>query len=144
MARTYPLIWPHLEAVRSYLDTQMSFPVTHWRAPVNATTEADIDPPYAMIRIFPSAEQFDGPLDDSQADIIVRFQIQGIGIIEEQALKILDEIRPHMQRGNFTIANRHVQDVRLMVVTGGVSRDDDIPSSILYAQDLYLIQTTPA
>lgn len=145
MARTYPLIWDHLNAVVTYLDSQLVFPISHWEAPTDdADGEKYHDPPYAMVRLFPSAEEFDGPLDDSQADIILRLQIMGVGENDEQALRILDTIRPLMQRRNITIPNRFVMDLRLMVTAGGVSRENAIPSPLLYAQDLYLLQTTPS
>lgn len=144
MPRTYPIVWDHLEAVRSYLASQVTFPVNHWERPVDPTTELFLEPPLVMIRVFPSAQQMDGPLSDSQADVILRFQLLSVGVNSKSALVNLDICRPHMQRRNITIANRFVMDLKLMVASGGESRNDDLPTPLMYAQDLYEIQTTPA
>jgi len=43
-----------------------------------------------------------------------------------------------------THANRKVKDIRLMVTSGGESRDDDLPTPFFYDTDLYELDTTPA
>lgn len=143
--RTYPVIDDHVEAVRAYLDSQLNdWPVVHWWRPIVDATEKYISPPYVMTRVFPSAAEMEGPLNDSQADVIVRIQIMAVGEIERQPQIMLDIVRPHMQRRNFTIPNRFVMDVGLMVASGGTTRDDDLPTPYFYAHDLYELRTTPA
>lgn len=143
--RTYANVYDHVEAVRSYLDAQIDdFPIAHWWRPTVDATEKYFAPPYAMIRVFPSAAEFDGPLPDSQADVNLRLQIMGVGELELQPTAILDIIRPHMQRRNFVVPNRFVMDIRLMVSSGGTTRDDDLPTPYFYAHDLYEMRTTPA
>lgn len=143
MARTYPKIDDHLTAVVALLDANLPFPVDYWQRPFDANERFD-DPPYILVRIFPSAAEFDGPLDDSQADINLRVQLLGVGTNERQALIINDLARPFMQRDLLSITDRSVMDVRLMVASAGVSRDDDLPTPFFYSSDLYEIRTTPS
>lgn len=142
MPRTYPVIDDHLVAVVTHLDASVPFPVDYWERPKDGNQRFD-DPPFVLVRIFPSAAEFDGPLNDSQADINMRIQLLAVGETQRQALRINDICRPFMQRTLLTIPNRAVMDIRLMVASGGVSRDDDLPTPYFYSSDLYEIRTTP-
>lgn len=141
MPRTYPVIDDHLEGVVTLLSANVPFPVDYWQRPFDANERFD-DPPYVLVRIFPSAAEFDGPLSDSQVDINLRIQLLAVGRTERQALVTNDICRPFMQRNLLTVTNRTVMDVRLMVASGGLSRDDDLPTPFFYSSDLYEIRTT--
>jgi hypothetical protein len=121
----------------------LPWPVGEWERP-KAGDQKFINPPYALLRLFPSAAQFEGSLADSQADIILRFQIMGVGLTERQAIDVTDRCRKEMKSSKISIPNRYVQDVRFMVVSGGVSRDDDLPEPFHNSSDLYELLTTPA
>ena len=141
MPRTYPVIDDHLQGVVTLLDANVPFPVDFWQRPFDGNERFD-DPPYVLVRIFPSAAEFDGPLSDSQVDITLRIQLLAVGRTERQALVANDLCRQYMQREDLTITNRTVMDVRLMVASGGLSRDDDLPTPFFYSSDLYEIRTT--
>lgn len=141
--RTHPVVLDHLKAVLTTLDNAgLSFPVGEWARPEDLDDRFE-EPPFALVRIFPSAGEFDGPLSDSQVDINLRFQIMGVGGTQRQALNVCDLCRVHMQAGSLNIPNRYVQSLKLMVVAGGISRDDDLPIPFFNAPDLYELQTTP-
>lgn len=143
--RTYPVVLDHVNAVIAAISGgafPVEFPVQEWRRPVDSD-EKFIDPPYAMVRPMAAAAQFGGPITDSQADVIIRIQVLAVGNTQGQAIRINDLIRPRMQRRFINIPYRRVMDVRLMVVTGGISRDDDLPTPFFYSADLYELQTTP-
>lgn len=159
MARTATLMRPHIEGILTALETTtvpsiattIPHPIGEWlrpRQPAVGDPDTDlryVDPPFINARIFPSAGDFDGPIDDSQADIKVRIQIQSVGLTDIQALQVLDLTREIMaDKDNITIANRYIQAVKLMIVSGGVSRDDDIIPPVFYDFDVYEVWTTPA
>ena len=142
--RTHPVILDHIKGVFDALTAEsLSFPVGEWNRPYDAN-ERFVNPPYAVVRLFPSAAEMDGPLSDTQIDIVVRVQIVGVGLTERQALNVTDLCRPAMKRSKITIPNRSVMDVRFMVSSAGVSRDDDLPTPYFNSSDLYEVQTTPA
>ncbi len=141
--RTHPIVGDHLEGILDALIAEaFPWPVGEWQRPVDLD-ERFVNPPYALVRMFPSAGQFEGPLDDSQIDIILRFQIMGVGLTQRQAVDITDICRRALKPSKITIANRYIMDIRLMVVSGGVSRDDDLPVPFHNSSDLYELQTTP-
>lgn len=144
--RTYPVMLDHVNGVINAIRGgafPIEFRVEEWRRPISATDQTFIDPPFAMVRPMPAAAQFTGPITDTQTDVIIRIQILGVGDNQSQALRITDLIRPRMQRAYIIIPYRRVMDVRLMVVGGGISRDDDLPTPFFYSADLYELQTTP-
>ena len=144
--RTYPVILDHVNGVINAIRSgafPVQFRVEEWRRPIDANDQRFIDPPFAMVRPLPAASQFTGPINDTQIDVIIRIQILGVGEDQSQALRITDLIRPRMQRSLIIIPYRRVMDVRLMVVGGGISRDDDLPTPFFYSADLYELQTTP-
>ena len=143
--RTYPVILDHVNGVIDAIKGgafPLEFLVEEWRRPVDPN-ERYIDPPYALVRPMPSAAQFTGPIDDTQADIILRIQVLAVGDTQSQALRVGDLCRARMQRRFITIPYRRVMDVRFMVTTGGLSRDDDLPTPTFYSADIYELQTTP-
>lgn len=142
--RTHPVIKDHFDAVVTALENEaLGFPTGEWQRPQDLDNRFK-DPPYALARIFPSAGQFDGPLSDSQVDIIVRFEIIGVGDTQGQALNITDRCRKAMQPRKLIIPNRYIQSLKYMVVSGGISRDDDLPIPFHDSVDLYELKTTPA
>lgn len=141
--QTRPVIKDHFDAVLSVLESGMgTTPVGEWQRPEDLDNRFD-DPPYLLVRIFPSADQFDGPLNDTQADIIVRIEVIGVGNTQGQALNITDRARQLMQPSSLSIPNRYVQSLTFMVVSGGISRDDDLPIPFHDSVDLWELQTTP-
>lgn len=146
--RTPPIMLDHYDAVLAALrDTgtlpALNFQIGEWQRPKDAD-EKYIAPPYAIVRMFPSTGQFDGPISDSQVDIVVRMQIIGSGLTHRQATRILDLCRQKMRKSLITVVGRYTMDVRFMVTTGGVARDDDLPTPFFYDSDIYEILTTPA
>lgn len=142
--RTHPIILDHLDGILAALNVPpLPFVVEEWFRPQDTGRKFE-DPPFALVRIFPSTGQLEGPIADSQADIILRFQILGVGHSQRQAINVTDLCRPRMQRRLIPIPARRVQDVRYMVVSGGISRDDDLPTPFFYNMDLYELLTTPA
>lgn len=144
--RTYPVILDHVNAVINAIrggPFPVEFRVEEWRRPTGAADEKFIDPPFALVRPMAAAAQFDGPITDTQADVVIRIQTLAVGDTQGMALRVADLIRPRMQRQHIHIAYRRVMDVRLMVVAGGISRDDDLPTPFFYAPDLWELQTTP-
>lgn len=147
--RIQPTILPQvvamLAAVNGYL---ASIPVTwrmhHWERP-KAGDERFDNPPYALIRPFPSAGEFDGPLSEGQADTVLRVQVLGVGEVEQQALATTDICRSGMKKSlvNAQLTGRRVMDLRLMTVHGGARRDDDLQTPFYYSTDLYELHTTP-
>lgn len=142
--RTHPIIGDHVEGLLGALNAApaLPWPVGEWQRPEDLN-EKFVDPPYALLRLFPSAAQFEGPLNDTQVDIILRFQIMGVGLTHRQAIDITDICRARMKPSKVAVTGRYVQDIRFMVVSGGVSRDDDLPVPFHYSSDLYEMLTTP-
>jgi hypothetical protein len=140
--RTHPIIGDHLQGIMSALEAALlPWPIGEWQRPEDLDQKFE-NPPYALVRLFPSAAQFEGPLNDSQVDIILRFQIMGVGVSERQALDVCDICRAEMKPSKVTVKNRYIQDIRFMVVSGGISRDDDLPVPFHYSSDLYEMLTT--
>lgn len=142
--RTHPVILDHLKGIRAAIIAGgFNFPIEEFRRPVNNESQY-VDPPFLILRVFPSADQSDGPLSDTDVDIVLRFQTMGVGDTEQQALNVTDRVRPTMQAKNITITGRRVMDVRGMVVSGGSNRNDDLPTPYYYSHDIWEIMTTPA
>jgi hypothetical protein len=144
MARTHPVILDHLNGIRNAIIAGgFNFPIEQYRRPQDGDMKY-VDPPYLVLRTFPSADQTDGPLSDSDADIILRFQTMGVGFDEDQAINIVDRVRPRMQRELITITGRRVMDVRGMIVTGGANIDNNLPTPFYYSHDIWEVWTTPS
>lgn len=139
-----------MEAVLDALRTipEAEFKTGYWERPKDGQMKFD-PPPYALCRNYPSAGDFDGPLSDTQVDVIYRVQILAVGITEMEVWDVSDRTREVMVTSilePFLIAraDRAIMDINLMVSTGGISRDDDLPSPFFYDTDLYELRTTPA
>ena len=143
--RIHPDILPHLQAVLTALAIHLPPEVKsgEWMRPLDVNKRFG-DPPYVLVRVFPSAAQFNGALDQTQADIVVRFQVLSVGMTESQALRVGDLARAVMRRSKVIVPSRYVQDLRLMVAAGGIARDDDLPTPFFYSTDLFELATTPA
>ena len=144
--RTPVYVAPQIEAIIELLDgiPNRKFPVTEWQRPKDGDQRFD-PPPYLLVRAYPSSAQYGGPLSDSQTDTILRVQLLGVGHTELEALNVTDWARTHMQRSALEplIPDRAVMDLSCMVVSGGVARDDDLPTPFFYSTDLYELWTTP-
>jgi hypothetical protein len=136
------VLYDHIKGVVDALDAGCPFPVGDWERPKDVN-ERFIDPPYALVRLFPSTGQFNGPLTNTQADVVLRIQVMAAGFVQLQALEVQDITRKYMYRENITIPNRYIQKLRFMVSSGGVSRDDDLPTPLLFSYDVYELWTTP-
>lgn len=142
--RTHPVILDHLKGIRAGITAAgFNFPIEQFRRPRDGESQY-VDPPFLLLRVFPSADESDGPLADSDADIVLRYQTMGVGDTEEQAINVTDRCRTVMQASNITILNRRIMDLRLMVVSGGSNRDDDLPTPYYYSHDIWEIMTTPS
>lgn len=137
------LIGDHIQGIIDAItNSSPPWPVGEWQRPEDLD-EKFVAPPYALVRLFPSAAQFEGPLHDTQADIVLRFQVMGVGLTHRQAIDVTDICRKEMKASKIVVPGRYVQDVRFMVVSGGVSRDDDLPEPFHNSSDLYELLTTP-
>lgn len=147
--RTPVEIEKHMTAVLSAMQfIAPGFPTDFWERPKDGQMRF-LDPPYALTRPYPSAGEFDGPLNDTRVDIILRVQILSVGNTMLECMRVGDTMRTAMVASVLeplliTHANRKVQDIRHMVTSGGVSRDDDLPTPFYYDTDLYELVTTPA
>jgi hypothetical protein len=136
------VLYDHVKAVIDALDAGCPFQVGEWWRPRDAT-EKYIDPPFALVRLFPSTGQMEGDLTNFQVDHTLRIQVMAAGKTELQALEVQDITRQQMYRDNITIPNRYIQKLKFMVTSGGVSRDDDLPTPLLFSYDVYELRTTP-
>lgn len=160
MPRTPSLMRPHIEGILNALEdtvipTQgltlkaMGYPVGEWIRPREDDSLDEeylrlVKPPFVNARIFPSAGDFEGPINDSQADVKVRVQVQTVAISSIQAVQVHDFTREILaNKANVTVTGRRVQNLKLMVVSGGVSRDNDINPPVFYDFDIYELWTTP-
>ncbi len=136
------VLYDHMNAVITTLELGCPFPIGDWERPKDSQ-ERFVDPPYAMVRLFPSTGQFQGDLTNFQSDIVLRIQVMAAGFIQLQCLEIQDITRQQMQRENIDIPGRYIQKLKFMVTSGGVARDDDLPTPLLFSYDVYELMTTP-
>lgn len=141
MARTTTLLEDHTQALLTTL-APIPLPVGDGVAPRDAD-ESEIDPPYVVLYSLPGG-QFDGPLNDSQADVTLVYQITSVGLTRQQAQVAIDVCRVLMKRNNVTVPNRRVRDLRHLTPNSGVIRDDDLPNPLFYGYDRYELDTTPS
>lgn len=146
MARTAIILTDHFNAVLDRIIAHVAgaFPVGEWERPEDVS-ERFQSPPFAYVRIYPSADEFDGPISDTQADIQMRFQVMAAGLTAQQALTVTDICHQGLlDRRLITIPNRRVMNLKRMVVAGGQTRGEDIPDPYHFSMDLYTMKTTPA
>ena len=136
------VLYDHMKAVIEALEQGCPFPIGDWERPKDVN-ERFIDPPYAIVRLFPSTGQFEGDLTNFQSDITLRIQVMAAGFIQLQCLEIQDITRQFMYPDNITIPGRHISKLKFMVTSGGVARDDDLPTPLLFSYDVYELRTTP-
>ncbi len=141
MVRTVVLLDDHTQGILDAL-AAAPFDIGDGVAPRTVDKE-EIDPPYAVLHAI-TGGSFDGPLNDTQADVVLNYQITGVGTTRQQAQVIIDISRGLMQRENITITGRYVRDLRHMTPNSGVIRDDDLPNPLFYGYDRYQLDTTPA
>lgn len=141
MPRTTILLEDHWDGLLDALSAA-PFPIGDGEAPREADN-TEIDPPYATLYLVVGGG-FDGPLSDSQADVLMVFQITSTGRTRSQAAVILDICRDLMKKENITIVGRKVRDIRLSVPSAGIMRDDDLPNPLFSGYDRYELDTTPA
>lgn len=136
------VLYDHIKAVIDVLDAGCPFPVGEWWRPRDASEQYD-DPPFALVRLFPSTGQMEGDLRNFQTDHTLRIQVMGAGFTQLQALTVQDITRQQMDPKALVIPDRYVQKLKFMVTSGGVSRDDDLPTPLLFSYDVYELRTTP-
>lgn len=150
--RTPVFIAPQIQAIIDMLNAVLTgddnpFPINEWQRPKDGQWRFG-SPPFLLIRNYPSAAQSSGSLADSQVDTILRVQLLGVGKTELEALNVTDWGRIYMQRARLepflASESRAVMDLSAMVVSGGATRDDDLPTPFFYSTDLYELWTTPA
>ena len=135
------VLYDHVKAVIDAVD-QVPFPVGEWWRPRDSS-EKYHDPPFALVRLFPSTGQMEGDLTNFQIDHTLRIQVMCAGVTQLQCLELQDLTRQQMYRDNINIPNRYIQKLKFMVTSGGVSRDDDLPTPLLFSYDVYELRTTP-
>lgn len=140
MTRTVTSLEAHSTGILNALST-LAFPTGDGVDPERGGQAHN--PPYAVLYVV-GGGLFDGPLNDSQADVTLRFQITSVGATQTEALRILDQTRARMQKEYITVTGRSVRNVTQITTSGGTRRDDDIPTPLFYAYDLWELDTTPA
>jgi hypothetical protein len=141
VARTVVLLEDHYKAIKDSLDLS-TVPIGDGVAP-RGSGKAELPPPFAVLYLV-SGGVMEGPLNDTQADVLLIFQITAVGTTRQQALVVLDITRTRMQKEFLTIPGRRVRDLRLNLPSSGMIRDDDLPNPLFYAYDRYELDTTPA
>lgn len=151
---------PLIEAIIQMLETaatnDLDGKVNEWQRPKD-NAESFVDPPYVLVREYPSAGQFSGDLADTKSDAILRVQVLCLGRTAREARRVRDWTRRYMQRSPlesildtmalsgdpYVFEPRAVMDLSLMVAGGGDTRDDDLPTPLHSSTDLYELWTTP-
>lgn len=145
--RTPVFIVDHIQAVIDHLESVLSIlsypvPIGFGERPVSVS-KAFVDPPYLIVTYLPGGFT-QGPLDDTQADIVLRVLLVSNGNTAHEASVLRDICHGEMQASNLTVTNRKVRDVRVEGFTDGIFRDDDVPTPIFYTRQVYLMDTVPA
>ena len=141
MARTVVSTEDHTDAILTLLRTTT---ITIGDAVMPRSIDKDETfAPFATLYPIAGGE-FDGPISDTQADVMLLYQITAVGETRQQTQVIIDIIRAVMQRENLTITGRVVRDIRLVTPFSGVIRDDDLPNPLFYGYDRYEVDTTPS
>lgn len=147
--RTLVEIDPQIQGILTLLTnastgTDLVGRVKEWERP-KGDDDKFIDPPYVLIREYPSAGQMSGSLAQTKEDTILRIQVLCLGRTPGEARRVRDWTRRHMQRQALEdlLTDRAVMDLSLMVTGGGDTRDDDLPHPFHESNDLYELWTTP-
>lgn len=139
MTRTVTSLEAHAQGILSALSA-LNFPIGDGVDPERDGQKHN--PPYAVLYLV-GGGNLEGPISDSQADITLRFQITAVGKTQSEALRIIDLTRTKLTKSLITVTNRRVRNIIHVASSGGTRRDDDIPTPLFYAYDLWEIDTTP-
>lgn len=110
-------------------------------------TDPDHEVPYAVVSLIPGGD-FEGPMDDLNADETLRIQITGVGGTREQATWVCDLARTYLARSNidaqFIIAKANRQILTIDLDFTVDSHDErGLTEPVFSAADQYVISTTP-
>jgi len=144
--RTDVLIADHIQPIVDYLTTILgglgaAIPVGFGERPVNADKQHSL-PPYVVVSFLPGG-LLDGPVSDSQADVLLRLIVLSMGNTASEATTLRDIAHKEMHKENFSITNRKIRNLTIENPSDGVYRDDDAPTPIFYTRQIYLMDTTP-
>ena len=137
--RTTVLMKPIFDGVYASLDAIAQFETGRNERP-KTTTGKFIDPPYAVLSIFPGGVQ-DGPLSDSQVDVTVRFRVAAVGKSESEALVVADMCAARMKPSLVTVSGRTVRRISKLSASSGSSRDDDVATPLFFSIEIYDVDT---
>lgn len=85
----------------------------------------------------------DGPIDDTQADAVIPYQVTCVGRDAAEAEYVADQVRARMLEQPLTVTDRTVLNVELSAAATPITRDDDIDPPVFYTSDRFDIDTTP-
>ena len=101
-----------------------------------------VDPPYAMYFRLDSGE-FEGSLEDPEADVVLEFQVSSVGVTPEQAAVLDDLLRQRFLNEALTVTGRSVSN-RVVVGIGAVLTNRSRDGFRYTVPSRYSIKTTPA
>lgn len=137
--RTTVLMKPIYDGVWDSLDVITQFEIGRNERPKDSTGKF-LNPPYAVLSIFPGGDQ-DGPLSDSQVDVTIRFRVLAVGKTASEALVVSDFCAARMKPSLITITGRTVRRISKLSATSGMDRDDDVATPLFFDIQLYDVDT---
>jgi hypothetical protein len=140
--RTEVYGYDHFVGVLTALSSITQFDIGEGEAPKN-TDGTIVDPPYAVLYLLAGGDM-DGPISDSQADVVMRFQITAVGKSEKEALAVQDYCTKRMQKAYVTVSGRKVRNLTKVLASNGVIRDDDVATPVFYCFQQWDLNTTPS
>jgi hypothetical protein len=141
MTRTTVSIEDHKDGILNALYAAgLAFPIGDHEVRLRGGLE--VNPPYAILFLLTGGEQ-DGPINDSVADVGIRFQITGVGKTVVEAMRVIDQTRSVIKEENITITGRRVRRVIPISASSGAQRDDALPKPVFYCYDVWTLDTTP-
>ena len=142
MSRTDVLAYDHYIGVFDTLKVITQFEIGEGERPKGVTNEF-LDPPYAVLFLLPGGDQ-EGPISDSQADVVLRFQVTAVGKSQREAISVLDYCAKRMHKAYITVTGRKVRNLLKVLASNGVRRDDDVATPVFYCFQQWELDTTPA
>lgn len=148
MTRTQFFISDHINSVVDHMTTYLKtldyeVPVGFGERPVGSDKK-HLPPPYLVVS-FMSGGSNNGPISDSEADVLLRILLLATGNTAKEATVLHDITHNQMiVKENFSINNRILRTIRTESPSDGIYRDDDDPSPIFYTRHIYLLDTTPS
>lgn len=103
---------------------------------------ADGTLPYAVVTPLADGD-YDGPMNDWQADVAMEWQVTSVGATRSQAQWMQDKCRDAMLNAAITVPSRAVMKAEL-AGGGFVERDDDFQPPLFYAVDIFSVLVTPS